>query len=83
MFNCCESICQVVDDALNPPLMSANEAQMNSSEFVDKKFEKAIDVLSEYERRCYSKKTVADRAQAGVRSYQNQVSDLYFVASQY
>jgi hypothetical protein len=63
--------------------MSANEAQMNSSEFVDKKFEKAIDVLSEYERRCYSKKTVADRAQAGVRSYQNQVSDLYFVAYQY
>ncbi|KAH9983504.1 hypothetical protein BJV77DRAFT_299437 [Russula vinacea] len=46
LVNCCKSICQVVDGAL----MSANEAQMKSSKFIGKKFKKAIDVLSDYER---------------------------------
>ena len=59
MFNCCESICQVVDDAL----MCANEAQMKPSEsnFVEEKFKKAIDALSDYEKKFHSEKTIAKR----------------------
>ena len=34
--------------------------------FVNKKFEKAIDVLSEYERKCYSNETVTERMAARV-----------------
>ena len=54
--------------------MSANEAQMKSSKFVGKKFKKAIDVLSDYERKCYSKKTVAKRAEVTVK-YQYRVRE--------
>ena len=34
---------------------------------VNEKFEKATDVLSDYERKCYSKKTVAKRMAAQVK----------------
>jgi hypothetical protein len=37
--------------------------------FIDRKFKKAIDVLSDYEWKCYSKKTVAKRmAEAEVKN---------------
>lgn len=44
MFNCSESIFQVVDDALK----SSNEAPRKKSKVVDEKFREAIDALSAY-----------------------------------
>lgn len=65
-----ESICQVVDDTL----ISANEVQMKTSKSVGKIFKKAVNMLSDYEWKCYSKKTVAKRAEASVK-YQNRVRE--------
>jgi hypothetical protein len=58
--------------------MSAAEAQMKTSNFVDEMINVVIDVLSEYERKCHSKKTVAKRmiimAEAG-RKYRFRVRE--------
>ena len=45
---------QVVDDALR----SATEARKKTSNDADVKFKEAIDALSAYEKKCYSRETV-------------------------
>jgi hypothetical protein len=50
-------VLEVVDDALG----SATEAQKKASKEVDKKFKKAIDALTDYEKGCHSSETVAKK----------------------
>jgi len=54
IFISSESALQVADDALK----SATKAEQKTSEDVDKRFEMAINALSEYERRQHSRETV-------------------------
>jgi hypothetical protein len=57
LFNCCESVSQVIDDALE----SATWARKKTSKEADDKFNNAIDSLTDYEKKCYSRATVAER----------------------
>ena len=59
-LNCSESVSQVVDDALK----SATEAERKTSKDADESFKRAIDALSDYEKKCYSKETVSKRMAA-------------------
>lgn len=56
----CESVSQVVDNALK----SATEAQNKTSKKADNKFKEAADALSDYEKKCKSDETVAERMAA-------------------
>jgi hypothetical protein len=57
LFSCHESVSQVIDDALE----SATRAQKKPFKEADDKFNNAIDSLTDYEKKCYSKATVAER----------------------
>jgi hypothetical protein len=66
MFNCCESVFKVVDDALK----SAGETQKKKSPETDGKFKNAFDALLAYEEK-KPKKIVAEKraaAEAKVKS---------------
>jgi hypothetical protein len=56
LFNYCESVSQVVDDALK----SAAEVLVKTSKEADKKFKRAIDALRDYEKRYHFETTVAE-----------------------
>lgn len=60
ILNCFESVSQVVDDALK----SATEAERKTSKDADESFKRAIDALSDYEKKCFSKETVSKRMAA-------------------
>jgi hypothetical protein len=56
LFNYCESVSQVVDDALK----SAAEVLVKTSKEADKKFKRAIDALRDYEKRYHFETTMAE-----------------------
>jgi hypothetical protein len=56
LFNCFESVSQVIDDALK----SATEAQKKTSKNVDENFKKAINALIDYEKGYGFKSMVAE-----------------------
>jgi hypothetical protein len=60
LFNCCESVSQVVDDALK----SAIGTKKKKSKRADDKFKKAIDMLRNHEKKCHSKEIVAKKMAA-------------------
>jgi hypothetical protein len=57
-LNCCESVSQVVDDALKSAAVS--EAQMKTSKEPDEKFKMAIDALTRYEKEYHFKMIVVE-----------------------
>jgi hypothetical protein len=57
MFNCFESVLQVVDDAL----YSATTARKKTTKDVDAKFKRATVALSAYEKKYHLTETVAYR----------------------
>jgi hypothetical protein len=57
LFNCYDSVFQVVGNALE----SATESQKKISKQVDEKFKEAINALSDYEKRYHSNETVVER----------------------
>jgi hypothetical protein len=57
MFNCFESVFQAVDDALE----SAAKTRNKKSKEADDKFNEAIKVLGDYEKRWHSKQIVVTR----------------------
>jgi len=56
IFNCFESVLQVVDDAL----YSVTEARKKTTKDADAKFKKATDALSTYEQKYHLKETVTN-----------------------
>jgi hypothetical protein len=63
MFNCCESVFKVVDDALE----SAAKTQNKKSKDVDDKFKKAIEALGNYEKKWHSKETIVEKMADAVK----------------
>ena len=57
VFNCFESVLQVVDDAL----YSATEARKKTTNVADAKFKKATDALSAHEKKYFLRETVTQR----------------------
>jgi hypothetical protein len=59
LFNCYESVFQVVGNALESA--TEPEAQKRISKEADEKFKEAINALSDYEKRYHSNETIVRR----------------------
>jgi hypothetical protein len=57
-------------------LKSATQAQKKTSKEADKKFKKAVDALSDYEKRCHFKETLAESMAAAVAKYKSSLTIL-------